>query len=207
MLSSHQGRIHGGGGLSPPPPRRPIYETSSDKASIYDKHLNEKHYLTLESTEIIFWPRLRPGIYWRSSWRSSRQPCRLGSFIGDRMLWFFSRCFVTGCQCTTNIHSVKANSQRPTQLNSTGKKLKIAQFFASREVLNIFGTGWVELSRAHWTLWQLDSTQLNWKCSGLEKNSLASWVELSRVVRVFRALDLGVSSSNSHRGLVVGCLA
>ena len=56
---------------------------------IYDKYLNEKHYLMLEKHWNHFRPGLSPGPHWRSSRRSSRQPSRLGSFIDYKMVWFF----------------------------------------------------------------------------------------------------------------------
>jgi len=48
---------------------------------------------------------------------------------------------------------------------------------------------WVGRSEHSDNSTQLNSTQLNWKCSELEKNSPTSWVELSRFVRAFRAPD------------------
>ena len=51
-------------------------------------------------------------------------------------------------------------SARPDSIQL--KNWKSLSFLPVGEVLNIFRTGWVELSRALWTLWQLDSTQLNW---------------------------------------------
>jgi len=54
--------------------------------------------------------------------------------------------------------------ERPTQLNSTQleKKLKIAQFFTSHEVLNIFRTGWVELSWVESGALNMPKTAQNW---------------------------------------------
>ena len=64
-------------------------------------------------------------------------------------------------------------SPDPTQLNSTD----IKQFSASRRVLNIFRTGWVELSRALWTRRKLPKTGCDPVCSlkGCERSFAARW--------------------------------
>ena len=53
--------------------------------------------------------------------------------------------WASACKLTTpSLSPVQSTRPNSTQLN--WKKLKIAQFFVSRGILNIFRTGWVELS-------------------------------------------------------------